>query len=295
MQIISGKAIAQSIKEDLKNEVDKLAEQNITPCLAVILVGDDPASAVYVNSKKKACEKLGILSIEKRLPHITTQEELIAVVKEYNEDPSIHGILCQVPLPPHCNEQEIIELIDPIKDVDCFHPYNVGLLATGSPRYMPCTPFGVCQILKKSGIETQGKSIVILGRSNIVGRPLSILLSLKGWDATVTVCHSLTRKREKICSEADILISAIGRSEMVTKEFVKPGAVVIDVGTNHVEDENHPKGHRLTGDVNLKDIEDKASMATPVPGGVGPMTITMLMLNTINAARLQAGLPILEL
>ncbi len=295
MKRLSGTEIRNQIIEELKLEVIGLKKQGVTPKLAVILVGDDPASAIYVNSKKRTCEELGIESLEKKMPADTKQEDLLAVVTELNADPSVSGILCQVPLPEQCDEQEIICAIDPEKDVDCFHPYNLGLLTAGMPKFMPCTPFGVLQILKRSGYEASGKNVVVVGRSNIVGRPLSILMSLKSWNATVTVCHSRTQNLSQVCAAADILIAAIGRAEFVTADFVKPGAVVIDVGMNRIEDPSHPRGSRLVGDVNYKGIQDIAEAATPVPGGVGPMTIAMLMYNTINAARFQAGMERFEL
>lgn len=292
---LSGTDISNAIQQELFLEVQSLKEKGIEPTLSVILVGDDPASAVYVRNKKRTCEKLGIRSVEKKLPQETSQQELLDTVIELNNDPSINGLLCQVPLPRQCNEQEIIQTIIPEKDVDCFHPYNFGLLAAGIPRFMPCTPFGILQILKRSGYETKGKNVTILGRSNIVGRPLSILLSLKGWDATVTVCHSRTENLPDVCKKADILIVAIGRPEFATADFVKEGAVVIDVGMNRVEDKSRKQGFRLTGDVDYQGIQQLAEAATPVPGGVGPMTITMLMYNTINAARFQAGMDRFEL
>lgn len=295
MNILSGTEISKGIKEELKLEVESLKTRGIEPTLAVILVGDDPASAVYVRNKKRTCEELGIRSIEKNLPQDTSQEELLSVVQELNADPSVNGILCQVPLPPQCDEQEVIKTIQPEKDVDCFHPYNVGLLAAGMPNFMPCTPFGVLQILKRSGIETRGQNVVILGRSNIVGRPLSILMSLKEWNATVTVCHSQTRNLAGVCSSADILVTAIGLPNYVTPNHVKEGAVVIDVGMNRVHDPDRPKGYRLVGDVDFENVSKKVKAITPVPGGVGPMTIAMLMYNTINASRFQAGLDRYEL
>jgi len=290
MKRLSGTEISKQIKSELKQEVISLKTKGIKPTLAVILVGDDPASAVYVNSKKKTCEELGFNSIERKMPQDTTQEKLLQVVRELNDDVTVNGILCQVPLPSHCNEQEVIQTITPEKDVDCFHPYNFGLLAAGIPKFMPCTPFGILQILKRSDFETSGKNVVVLGRSNIVGRPLSILMSLKKWNSTVTVCHSRTKDLAGVCRSADILIAAIGKPNFVTAEFVKKGAVVIDVGINRIDDPTHPKGSRLVGDVDYHAIQNVAEAATPVPGGVGPMTIAMLMYNTINAARFQAGL-----
>ena len=284
---LSGTEISTQIKQELKNEVNKLKKQEIPITLAVILVGDDPASAVYVNNKKLACEKLGIISVEKKMTQQTTQKELLQTVHELNDDPAVNGILCQVPLPNQCDEEEVINTIAVEKDVDCFHPFNVGKLTSGSPRFMPCTPYGVLQILQRSGYSTVGKNVVIIGRSNIVGRPLSILLSQKGYDATVTLCHSRTKDLPRICQQADILIAAIGVPRFVTRDFIKKGAIVIDVGTNRVVDKTHPRGWYLSGDVDYSDISSVATAATPVPGGVGPMTIAMLMYNTINAARYQ--------
>lgn len=295
MKVLSGKDISAKIEILLKEEVDRLAEQKIQPCLAVILVGNDPASAVYVNSKKKACERLGIRSVEHRLSEDSKPEELYKIIEDLNADSSVNGILCQVPLPPQHDENSVIQSIDPAKDVDCFHPYNFGLLAAGMPRFMPCTPFGVLQILKHSGYSTSGKKVAVVGRSNIVGRPLSILMSLKGWDATVTVCHSRTENMAEVCREADIVVAAIGKPEFITADFVKSGAVVIDVGINRVDDASKKKGYRLAGDVDYEGISGVAEAATPVPGGVGPMTIGMLMYNTINAARYQANLDKFEL
>jgi methylenetetrahydrofolate dehydrogenase (NADP+) / methenyltetrahydrofolate cyclohydrolase len=295
MKKISGTEIRNQIISELRQEVERLKEKGIEPTLAVILVGDDPASAIYVRNKKRTCEELGFRSIEKKMSQETTQTELLTVVAELNEDPDVNGILCQVPLPEQCDEHEVILAIRPEKDVDCFHPYNLGLLTAGKPNFMPCTPFGVLQILKRSGYEIKGKNVVVLGRSNIVGRPLSILMSLKGLDATVTVCHSRTQNLPEVCRSADILVAAIGVPRFVTAGFVRKGAVVIDVGTNRIDDPTHPKGSRLVGDVDYDAIGDIAEAATPVPGGVGPMTIAMLMYNTINAARLQAGLEKLEL
>ena len=295
MKILSGKIISEEIRNELKKEVDNLSTEGIKVTLAVILVGDDPASHVYVSHKEKGCAAMGVQSIVERLPEETTEEDLLRLVQDLNERKDIDGILCQVPLPPQIDPQKVIEMIDPMKDVDCFHPYNLGLLTAGAPRFMPCTPFGVLQILKRSGYSTSGKNVVILGRSNIVGRPLSILLSLKGWDATVTLCHSRTKNIEKICRSADILVAAIGIPHFVSDDFVKKNAVVIDVGVNRIDDPNHPKGTRLVGDVDFEAIKEIAEAATPVPGGVGPMTISMLLYNTINAARLRNGKTTFEL
>ena len=292
---LAGKPISDKILEELKQEVTHLKEKQIQTCLAVILVGDDPGSAVYVRNKKRTCEQLGILSKEYILPENAKQEELMSIVHQLNNDPAVHGILCQLPLPSHMDESEVIQAIQPEKDVDCFHPTNFGLLAAGTPRFMPCTPYGILQMLRSEKITTRGKEVVVIGRSNIVGRPLSILLSLKGYDSTVTICHSATQDLPEVSRRADILIAAIGRPRFVTADFVKPGAVVIDVGMNRIEDETAPKGTRLVGDVDYEGIGEKASAMTPVPGGVGLMTIAMLMYNTINAARLQSSLPNYEI
>ncbi len=295
MQRISGNKIRKEILNELTLEISNLKQSGITPSLTVVIVGDDPASRVYVNNKKKCCEQIGIASAEIALPATTSFEELSKVIKDLNHDPKVHGILCQSPLPKQCKEDEIIKLIDPAKDVDCFHPYNLGLLCAGTPSFMPCTPFGVLQMLKRSDISTVGKKVVVIGRSNMVGRPLSVLLSLKGWDATTTLCHSRTQNLPEVCRQADILVAAIGRPQMITEEYVKEGAVVIDVGINQVNDESHPKGSYLVGDVAYDQVKEKTKAITPVPGGVGPMTIAMLMYNTINAARMQNDLKPFEL
>lgn len=290
MKFLSGVDLSNQIQQELLTEVKSLEASMIKLKLAVIIVGDDPASQVYVSHKQKVCEKLGIDSVKYVLDADTLEEELVNLVEELNRDPTVNGILCQLPLPPHIDENRVISTISPEKDVDCFHPENYGLLAGGNPRYMPCTPYGVLQILKRNGIETSGKNVVVLGRSNIVGRPLSLLLSSKGWDATVTMCHSRTLNLKEHCRNADILIAAIGIPEFITDEFVKPGAVVIDVGINRIIDADHKNGSRLVGDVNINQMAKLASAITPVPGGVGPMTISMLMFNTINAARRQANM-----
>ena len=288
--LINGKETGQTIQTQIKKEVEDLVKKGITPCLAVILVGDDPASQVYVRNKKRTCGELGILSVEHKLSAQTSQDELEGLVKKLNEDPSVHGILCQFPLPKGLDEDRVIRTISTDKDVDGLHPFNVGLLATGKPRFISCTPWGVMQLLKHAGIQTEGKHAVVLGRSNLVGRPLSILLSEKAANCTVTVCHSRTQNLAAVTSQADILVAAIGRPEYVTKEMVKPGAVVIDVGINRIDDPSAPKGSRLVGDVAFEEVAEKAEAITPVPGGVGPMTIAMLMANTVNASRFQNGL-----
>ena len=288
--LINGKETGQTIQTQIKKEVEDLVKKGIAPCLAVILVGDDPASQVYVRNKKRTCGELGILSVEHKLSAQTSQDELEGLVKKLNEDSSVHGILCQFPLPKGLDEDRVIHNISTDKDVDGLHPFNVGLLASGKPRFISCTPWGVMQLLKHAGIQTEGKHAVVLGRSNLVGRPLSILLSEKAANCTVTVCHSRTQNLAAVTSQADILVAAIGRPEYVTKEMVKPGAVVIDVGINRIDDSSAPKGSRLVGDVAFEEVAEKAEAITPVPGGVGPMTIAMLMANTVNASRFQNGL-----
>ena len=288
--LINGKETGQTIQTQIKKEVEDLVKKGIAPCLAVILVGDDPASQVYVRNKKRTCGELGILSVEHKLSAQTSQDELEGLVKKLNEDSSVHGILCQFPLHKGLDEDRVIHTISTDKDVDGLHPINVGLLATGKPRFISCTPWGVMQLLKHAGIQTEGKHAVVLGRSNLVGRPLSILLSEKAANCTVTVCHSRTKNLASVTSQADILVAAIGRPEYVTKEMVKPGAVVIDVGINRIDDASAPKGSRLVGDVAFEEVAEKAEAITPVPGGVGPMTIAMLMANTVNASRFQNGL-----
>ena len=293
--IISGKTIRDQILEELRPEVERLTNAGTQPCLAVILVGSDPASQVYVGSKRRTSEQLGMRSLSHDLPATTTQEELEALIRQLNDDPTVHGILCQLPLPDELNEVRVIQTLSPDKDVDGLHPINAGLIAMGTPKFISCTPYGVLQLLKRSGVQTSGSHAVVLGRSNLFGRPMATLLSSKGWDATVTTCHSRTRDLPSVTSQADILIAALGRPEFVTAEMVKPGAVVIDVGINRIEDASAPKGSRLVGDVAYGPVSGIASAITPVPGGVGPMTIAMLMVNTVNSARWQQGLPSLEL
>jgi len=294
-ELISGKVIGASINEELRKEVDQLKTNGIEPCLAVVLVGEDPASEVYVRNKKRTCGEIGIRSIGHDLPASTTQEELEKLIQSLNDDPAVHGILCQFPLPEKLNETRVILTISPDKDVDGLHPLNAGLIAMGQPKFISCTPYGVLQMLKRSRISTSGKNAVVLGRSNLVGRPIATLLSSKGWDATVTVCHSRTANLAEVTSEADILVAAIGIPEFVKAEMVKPGAVVIDVGINRIYDASKASGSRMVGDVAFKQAEEKASFITPVPGGVGPMTIAMLMANTVNAARWLNGMSEMDL
>lgn len=284
-KIISGNEVSQQLKDEMKKEVVGLKAQGLEPCLAVILVGEDPASKVYVSNKKKACEYIGIGSLESKLSADTTTEQLLEVIDGYNKDKTVHGILCQLPLPKHIPETQILRSILPEKDVDCFHPFNVGLISIGEVRFLPCTPAGVIELIKRGGFETSGKDVVILGRSNIVGRPLSNMLDQRDMNATVTMCHTKTKNLKERCAEADIVIAAIGRPEYLTGDMVKEGAVVIDVGINRVEAPDSPKGFKLVGDVAFDEVKEKAAAITPVPGGVGPMTIAMLMKNTLTAAK----------
>ena len=288
--LISGKEISLHIKEEIKQEIQELHKRGIQTGLAVVLVGNDPASEVYVRNKRRTCENLGMKSISHDLPADTSQADLEKLIDDLNQDQSIHGILCQFPLPSPLNETRIIQRIDPKKDVDGLHPYNVGLLSAGAPQFVPCTPLGCMELLKRSGCETKGKHAVVLGRSNLVGRPMAALLSQKGSDATVTLCHSRTQNLSELLQRADIIIAALGKPEFITAPMVKEGVIVIDVGINRVDDEAHPRGYRLLGDVCFEEVEKKADFITPVPGGVGPMTIAMLMQNTVLAAKLQHGL-----
>jgi len=288
MKIIDGKAIAQKINADSRDSVQELRARGITPGLAVVLVGDDPASRAYVRSKDKMCQQLGMHSVKHELPAATSQQTLLALVEELNADPNIDGILVQSPPPAHIDEQAIVEAIDPRKDVDGFHPANVAKLASGEINgFIPCTPLGCQRLLMESEIETRGAHVVVLGRSMIVGKPLALLLMQKGkgGDATVTVAHSRSRNLPELCRRADILIAAIGRPQFVTAEFVREGAVVIDVGINRVAAPDLPSGTRLVGDVAFDEVAPKCEAITPVPGGVGPMTIAMLMSNTILSCR----------
>ncbi len=294
-ELISGKIISSQIKEELRKEIENLKKRGLEPCLAVILVGKDPASAVYVRNKKRTCEELGIRSVGYDLPESTSQDELENLVNDLNNDPSVHGILNQFPLPNGLDQSRVIRTISPEKDVDGLNPLNAGLIAMGQPSFISCTPYGVLQMLKRSNISTSGKNAVVLGRSNLVGRPIATLLSSKGWDSTVTVCHSRTENLAEKTSQADILIAAIGIPQFVTANMVKEGSVVIDVGINSIEDPSKKSGTRLVGDVAFDEVQEKTSKITPVPGGVGPMTIAMLMVNTVNAARLQNGLSELEI
>lgn len=281
---IDGKAVAAEIKAKVAEDVAALKAKGIYTGMAVVLVGDDPASKVYVNNKKKACAEVGIYSEEHLLPKETTQEELLALIEKLNRDPKIHGILVQSPLPKHLDEKLVVEHIDPNKDVDAFHAYNVGRIMIGDFAFLPCTPAGVIELIRSTGVEIEGKECVVIGRSNIVGKPMAMLLLHN--NGTVTVCHSRTKNLSEICRRADILVAAVGRAKFVTADMVKPGAVIIDVGMNR--DENG----KLCGDVDYANVEPLVSHITPVPGGVGPMTIAMLMKNAVSAAKIQNGISV---
>lgn len=290
-KLILGKEVSEEIYGELRQRIEALKARGVTPGLAVVLVGDDPASQVYVRKKGEMCEELGMRSTTIVMPKETTQEELLRKVAELNADPSIHGYLVQLPLPDHIDEEAVIDAIDPSKDVDCFHPSNVGRMLIGDPDFLPATPAGVQQMLIRSGIETVGRHVVVVGRSSIVGKPMAAMMVQRGAgaDSTVTVVHSKTPNLAEITSTADILVVAIGKPRFITADMVKEGAVVIDVGTNRIQDPTHPKGSRLVGDVDFDAVKEKASYITPVPGGVGPMTICMLMANAVRAAERVVG------
>jgi len=288
MKLIDGKLIAAQTHEETRSAIEKLKAHGVTPGLAVVLVGDDPASRAYVRSKDRKCQELGLHSLKYELPAATTQDELVALVRQLNNDPAIHGILVQSPPPKHIDERAVVDAIDPRKDVDGFHPVNVAKLALGdADALVPCTPLGAQKLLMASGIETSGAHVVVLGRSMIVGKPMALLLMRKGrgGDATVTVAHSRTRNLPEVTRSADILIAAIGAPEFVKAEHVREGAVVIDVGINRKDDPTAEKGYRLVGDVAFEEVAPLCSAITPVPGGVGPMTIAMLMANTVTACQ----------
>ena len=283
--LIDGKAVSAAVKERVKNEVAALKDQGVSAALAVIIVGSDPASRVYVNNKKKACEMTGIKSVEYALGEETTQEQLLELIDKLNADKSINGILCQLPLPKQIDEKTVIERIDPNKDVDCFSCVNVGKMWVGDGTFKPCTPAGVMELIKAYDIDVAGKNCVIIGRSNIVGKPMAALLLEK--NATVTVCHSKTKNLKEICSNADVIVAAVGRAKFVTADMVKDGAVLVDVGINRNEN------GKLCGDIDFENVKDIASYITPVPGGCGPMTIAMLMENTVAAVKLQNNIKVI--
>ncbi len=278
--IIDGKAISSEIKQEVKTEVEQLKKSGIQPCLAVVLVGENSASKVYVNNKKKACENCGIASISYELPEETTEAELLELVQKLNEDKKVNGILVQLPLPKHIDDTKVILAISPKKDVDCFHPQNVGALHTGGEGFLPCTPAGILELIKRSGYDITGKECVVIGRSNIVGKPVAMLLLQQ--NGTVTICHSKTKNLAEVCRRADIVVVATGKRNTLTKDMVKQGAVVIDVGMNRDEQ------GKLCGDVDFEEVKKVAGAITPVPGGVGPMTIAMLMKNCLTAAKKQS-------
>jgi methylenetetrahydrofolate dehydrogenase (NADP+)/methenyltetrahydrofolate cyclohydrolase len=281
-QILDGKNLAKQIRRELADEVATFHnESGITPTLAAVLVGDDPASEVYVRNKRRDCEEVGIASVLEKLPAETTQEQLLTVIDQLNEDSRIHGILVQLPLPKQIDTEAVLEAVSPHKDVDAFHPENVGRLVQGRPVFLPCTPHGVVELLKRNNIPTAGKHVVVVGRSDIVGKPLSIMLAQKGADATVTLCHSRTTDLPSVTRLADILVVAIGKPNFITADMVRPGATVIDVGINRVES-------GLVGDVDYEPVSEVAGAITPVPGGVGPLTRVMLLVNTLTAARRSA-------
>ncbi|MCD8357057.1 MAG: bifunctional methylenetetrahydrofolate dehydrogenase/methenyltetrahydrofolate cyclohydrolase FolD [Clostridia bacterium] len=278
---MDGKMVSAKVRGSILEEVNKLKEQGVRPGLAVIIVGEDPASQVYVRNKERACEECGFYSEKYALPEETTQEQLLELIEELNQNPCIDGILCQLPVPKHIDDQAIIDAISPEKDVDAFHPVNVGKIMVGNFDFLPCTPAGVMQLLEEYDIDPKGKNCVVIGRSNIVGKPMSMLLLHK--HGTVTICHSRTKNLKEVCAQADILVAAVGKADFVTADMVKEGATVIDVGMNR-------KDGKLCGDVCFDEVNEKAAYLTPVPGGVGPMTITMLMKNTLKAAKLHHGI-----
>lgn len=286
-KIIDGKQIAEGMRAELKAEVADLAKKGIVPGLGVILVGDDPASKSYVAAKQKACSEIGIFSDDNHLPENTSQKELLSLIKRLNKDPKIDGILTQLPLPKHIDEAEVLLAIDPARDIDGFNPINVGKMVLGQKTYLPCTPHGVVRLLIKSGVKIEGAHVVIVGRSNIVGKPLANILLQKSplGNATVTICHTRTKNLAEHTRRADIVVAAVGRPDSITADMIKDGAVVIDVGINRIEDASKKSGCRLVGDVDFENVKEKASLITPVPGGVGPMTITMLLYNVVDAAK----------
>lgn len=289
-KIIDGKQIASQMRAELKAEVEKLKQKGVVPGLGVILIGSDPASQSYVTAKERACEEMGIYSDDNRLPADTTQKNLIALINRMNADPKINGILVQLPLPKHLNESEVLLAVNPDKDVDGFHPTNIGRMVAGQKAFLPCTPHGVIQLLLHSKVKIEGAEVVIVGRSNIVGKPLANMLIQKSpsGNATVTICHTKTRNISRHTLSADIIVAAAGFPNIITADMVNEGAVVIDVGVNRIKDSTKKNGFRLVGDVDFEAVKEKAGLITPVPGGVGPMTITMLLYNTVESAKMAA-------
>lgn len=290
-EIIDGKRISQDIREEIRLELENLKKKDKTVGLVAILVGDDPASAIYVKYKTKGCDEVSIYSEVKRFPKELKESDLLAEIDHLNAREDINGILVQLPLPPQISEEKVLLKINPLKDVDGFHPFNVGMMMAGKPTFLPCTPYGIQELLVRSGNDPSGKHVVILGRGSLVGKPLSAMLSQKrkGANATVTICHTGTKDLSNFAREADILVAATGKPEFVKKDMVKPGAVVIDVGVNRVDDKSAKKGYRIVGDVDFQEVSQVAKAITPVPGGVGPMTVTMLLKNTLKAAQMQKG------
>jgi methylenetetrahydrofolate dehydrogenase (NADP+)/methenyltetrahydrofolate cyclohydrolase len=292
-KILSGKELAAAMRQEMKKDIEKLKEQyNVVPGLAVVLIGDNPASISYVRGKEKACTEVGIFSRQYKFDADYKEADLLKLIDTLNHDKSIHGILVQLPLPDHINEAKVLYAIDPDKDVDGFHPVNVGRMMVGAPGFLPCTPHGIQQLILRNGIEITGKHVVIVGRSNIVGKPLAMILiqKKKGANATITMCHTGTKNMAEYTRQADILVVAAGRPHTVNGDMVKQGAVVIDVGVNRIEDTSKKSGFRLIGDVEFDEVSQKASAISPVPGGVGPMTITMLLYNTIQSAKNHVGI-----
>ena len=288
-KILDGTALSKEIQREVAAGVEEMQQKHrVTPGLAAVLLGDDPASAIYVRNKRRACEQVGMFSEAFELPSSTTESKTLQLVEKLNRDPRFHGILIQLPLPSHINEKNVIQALDPAKDIDGLHPYNVGLLVQGRPDFVPGTPAGIQQLLLRNGYDPAGQNVVVCGRSDIVGKPLAILLMQRqdGANATVTVCHTRTRDLPSVTRQADILVAAAGQPKMITADMVKEGAVVIDVGINRVEDSSRKSGYRLVGDVDFEAVSEKAEAITPVPGGVGPMTIAMLLVNTLTAARI---------
>jgi methylenetetrahydrofolate dehydrogenase (NADP+)/methenyltetrahydrofolate cyclohydrolase len=292
--IIHGPDVAAQIKKELREKIAELRGRGVTPGLAVVMVGEDPASKQYVRNKVKGCEELGIYSRSIILPESASEDELLKVVDELNADPAIHGFLVQLPIPQHIDENKVLMRIDPEKDADGFHPINVGRMLIGNPQFLPATPHGIQEMLMRSGNDPEGKHVVVVGRSNIVGKPIAAILmqKKKGANATVTVCHSRTRDLASLVRMGDVVIAAIGSPGFITADMIKPGAVVIDVGTNRVDDPSDKRGYRWVGDVDFENVKEVASAITPVPGGVGPMTIVMLLKNTVTAASRAAGMDI---
>ena len=288
--IIDGAQIAQQVRDEVAAKVQRMKERGVTPGLAVVLVGDNPASASYVRGKERACQEVGIRTETFRLPQSATQQQVMEMVDRLNHDTAYHGILTQLPLPPQIAETTVIRSLNPAKDVDGLHPYNVGLLAMGEPRFIPATPYGIQQMLVRTGNDPNGKHVVVCGRSNLVGKPLALLLAqkLEGANATVTICHTGTRDLAYFTRQADILVAAVGRPLVIKADMVRKGAVVIDVGINRIEDKTRKQGYRLVGDVDYEAVKEVAGAITPVPGGVGPMTVAMLLVNTLKAAELAA-------